>query len=104
VEATEGVGAPEKTEEVAIENRKLEFDEREIVLRADFNELDEERCLWASLRFLLNGPRPPREGEWVYLLDPRGDGCMGQIDAINGWMARVRPDWESWAGGRPPPA
>jgi hypothetical protein len=94
-------------EEVAVakDDRKLEFDQREIVLRADFSELDDESCLWTSLRFLLNGPRPPREGEWVYLLDRQGDGCMGQIDSINGWMARVRPDWQSWASSeRPPPA
>jgi hypothetical protein len=83
--------------------RKLEFEEREIVLRVEFTDLDDERCLEASLRFLIAGPRAPREGEWVYLLDHRGNGCLGQIDSISGWMARVRPDWDSWKGDRPPP-
>ena len=86
------------------ESRDLQFGEREVVLRANFNELDEEQHVWASLRFILSGPRAPREGEWVYLLDPRGDGCLGQIESINGWMARVRPDWTSWSSSnRPPP-
>jgi hypothetical protein len=51
----------------------------------------------------MNGPRMPREGEWVYLLDAKGNGCMGQIDSISGWMARVKPDWKSWAGEQPRP-
>ena len=84
-------------------DRSLEFEEREIVLRADFSALDDEDCVEASMRFLMNGPRMPREGEWVYLLDPNGNGCMGQIDSISGWMARVKPDWDSWAGQQPPP-
>ena len=83
--------------------RKLEFEDREIVLRADFSELDDEDCIEASMRFLMNGPRMPRRGEWVYLLDERGNGCLGQIDSISGWMARVKPDWDSWAGDEPRP-
>lgn len=83
--------------------RKLEFEDREIVLRAEFTELDDGDCLEASLRFLMDGPRMPRAGEWVYLLDGAGNGCLGQIDSINGWMARVKPDWESWTGEQPRP-
>jgi hypothetical protein len=89
---------------VSPEDHRLEFDEREIVVRADFSELDEEHCLSASIRFLLRGPRPPREGEWVYLLDTEGDGCLGQVESVTGWMARIRPDWSSWAGAQPPPS
>jgi hypothetical protein len=89
---------------LATEDRSLDYDEREIVLRADFSELDEDRCVVASTRFLLHGPRPPREGEWVYLLDPRGDGCLGQVESITGWTARIKPDWSSWAGNERPPA
>ena len=85
------------------EDRKLEFEDREIVLRADFENLDDESCIEASLRFLLSGPRMPQEGEWVYLLDQHGNGCLGQIDSISGWMARVKPDWDSWAGDAPRP-
>ena len=83
--------------------RKLEFEEREIVLRVDFTNLDDERCVEASLRFLISGPRSPQEGEWVYLLDHQGNGCLGQIDSISGWMARVKPDWDSWSGNEPCP-
>jgi hypothetical protein len=88
---------------LATEDRHLDFDKREIVLRADFSELDEDDCVFASTRFLLQGPRPPRKGEWVYLLDPRGDGCLGQVESISGWTARIRPDWSSWAGREGPP-
>ena len=84
--------------------RKLDFSEREVVLRADFEQLDEHQCVWTSLRFMLQGPRHPREGEWVYLIDNLGRGCLGQIDTISGWSAKVRPDWGSWTppDDRPP--
>jgi hypothetical protein len=85
------------------EDRRLEFEEREIVLRTEFAGLDAEDCVEVSLRFLMNGPRMPEEGEWVYLLDGHGNGCMGQINSISGWMARVKPDWDSWAGEQPRP-
>lgn len=86
------------------EDRTFDFSEREVVLRADFNELDEESCVWTSMRFMLKGPRHPREGEWVFLLDSHGRGCMGRIEELNGWTAKVRPDWSSWVpdGDRPP--
>jgi hypothetical protein len=87
------------------EERALEFGEREIVLRADFSNLDDE-CVWTPMRFMMDGPRHPREGEWVYLLDDTGRGCLGQVEAVNGWSARVRLDWGSWApdGDLPPGA
>ena len=78
------------------DERIVDFGEREVVLHADFDQLDDERCVWTSIRFMLKGPRHPREGEWVYLLDNRGRGCVGKVEAINGWRARVRPDWSSW--------
>ena len=88
------------------EKRSLDFSEREVVLRADFDQLDEESCVWTSMRFMLKGPRHPRQGEWVFLLDSRGRGCMGRIEELNGWTAKVRPDWDSWvpAGELPPGA
>jgi len=82
-------------------DRRLDFEEREIVLRADFAELDSGDRLWASLRFILKGPRPPREGEWVYLMDHEGRGCLGRVDSIRGWMARVKLDRDSWSGDQP---
>ena len=84
--------------------RKLDFEDREIVLRADFSQLDDEDCLEVSLRFVMEGPRAPREGEWVYLLDSAGAGCLGQIRSIGGRNARVCPDWTSLAKPETPPA
>jgi hypothetical protein len=88
------------------EERTLDFSKREIVLRADFTELDDELCVWTSLRFMLEGPRHPTEGEWVFLLDELGRGCLGKIETVNGWTARVRLDWSSWVpvDDRPPGA
>lgn len=83
--------------------RELDFENREIVLRADFSQLDDDDCIWTSLRFVMQGPRAPREGEWVYLMDAAGSGCLGQIQSISGWNARVRPDWSSMARPAHPP-
>jgi hypothetical protein len=85
------------------DERIVDFGEREVVLRADFDQLDDEQCVWTSMRFMLKGPRHPREGEWVYLLDNRGRGCMGQVETLNGWSARIRPDWSSWVPAEEPP-
>lgn len=79
-----------------------DFESREIVVRADFGDLDEERLVTVSLHFM-RGPRPPRCGEVVYLLDGRGQGCVGTVEKINGWSARVRPDWATWQGVDPSP-
>ena len=68
----------------------LPFDEREVVLRANLSDVDEEGCLWVSLRFM-RGPTHPREGDTVYLLDPDGGGSLGEVVLLNGWVARVKP-------------
>ena len=68
----------------------LEYDQREVVLRVDFGDLDHDGCFDVSMRFL-GGPRHPTEGEAVYLLDGDGHGCMGEVVAVTGWSARVRP-------------
>lgn len=85
------------------ESGELDVETREVVIRADFDLLDEERCARVSLRFL-SGPRHPRSGEIVYLLDDHGRGCVGTVEEVNGWSARVRPDWTTWTGGAVPPA
>jgi hypothetical protein len=74
---------------------KLDFGEREVVLRASLDELDDERCVWTPVRFIMNGPRQPRVGESVFLIDRNGRACPGEVVALKGWMARVRPDLES---------
>jgi hypothetical protein len=75
----------------------LEFDQREVVLRADLRGPDEQDCIWAPLRFLMRGPRAPRPGERVVLIDRRGGSCLGKVIATSGWEACVRPDWDTWS-------
>ena len=67
--------------------QKLDFSEREVVLRADFEQLDEQQCVWTSLRFMLQGPRHPREGEWVYLIDTPWSRLPG-ADRDHQWLER----------------
>jgi hypothetical protein len=77
----------------------LDFNEREVVLRADLSMLDELECVWTPVRFIMNGPRAPQPGERVLLVDTGGTGsCIGRVVALTGWEACVRPDWETWAG------
>src|SRR5213593_1086326 len=79
------------------EPQPLDVVAREVVLRADFDLLDEDGCSWISTRFL-RGPEPPRAGDTVYLLDGQGRGCVGHVDRVQGWYACVRPDWSTWTG------
>ena len=74
-----------------------------MVLRADFDLLDENGCSWISLRFV-QGLRAPEEGETVYLLDGRGRGCVGKVQHVEGHYACVKPDWSTFAGGQLPSA
>jgi kynureninase len=72
------------------QERKLDFAEREVVLRANLDEADADRCVWTSMRFFMRGPRHPRVGELVFVIDTKSGGCMGRVEELNGWMARVR--------------
>jgi hypothetical protein len=76
----------------------IDFETREVVLRADFDLLDDDHCSWVSLRFM-SGPRPPRGGEVVYLIDDHGRGCVGEVERVEGWYACVRPDFSTFTGG-----
>jgi hypothetical protein len=76
----------------------LDFGKREVVLRADLGDRDEDDCIWTSMRFLMRGPRPPRPGEPVVLVDVEGGSCVGRVVSVCGWEARVRPDWRTWSG------
>ena len=71
--------------------------ERQWVRMADYERLDDRGCLRISLRFD-RGPRPPRPGEYVYLLDAEGRGCVGTVESVERWHARVRPDWATCTG------
>ena len=83
---------------------ELNFNDREVVLRADLSTLDDRDCVWTATRFLLRGPRAPMPGERVLLVDVNGTGtCLGRVMSATGWEACVRPDWETWSGGAMPP-
>ena len=77
--------------------------EREFVLRADFELLDEDGCSWLSRRFF-RGLRTPRPGELVYLLDGEARGCVGTVERVEGWYICVKPDWSTWTGDQLPSA
>ena len=83
---------------MATMDRRIDFEQREMVLRADFDLLDDDCCVWVSLRFV-RGLAPPEPGHLVYLLDGRGRGCAGIVDRVEGHYACVRPDWSSFTGG-----
>lgn len=72
------------------EYRKLDFADREVVLRANLEDADADRCVWTPVRFLMRGPRHPRVGESVYLIDCGGRGSLGRVIELTGWLARVR--------------
>lgn len=73
------------------------FDEREIVLRADFDRIDEGNVLSVPVRFE-DGPRPPTRGEFVYLLDGTGNGCVGFVAKVRDDVARILPVLETFTG------
>jgi hypothetical protein len=81
---------------------KPTFVDREIALRVDFDDIDEEGFVVTSVRFML-GPRHPVEGDLVFLADSRGNSCFGKVHALSGWLARIEPDWTSWHGPWEPP-
>ena len=85
-------------------NEDLDFNEREVVLRADLSTLDELECIWTPVRFIMNGPRTPQPGERVLLVDISHTGiCLGRVISVAGWEACVRPDWQTWSGAAKPP-
>jgi hypothetical protein len=71
--------------------------DREIALKFDFDLLRDDGCAWVSVRFH-RGPRLPEAGQLVYLMDDEGRGCVGLVEARDGWYVCVRPDWSTWTG------
>ena len=87
-------------------NRPLQVDAapaREVVLRVDFDLLDDAGCSWVSMRFHRQSAAEwPEPGDVVYLLDSNGAGCVGRVEKVEGWYVCVRPDWNTWTGATLP--
>jgi hypothetical protein len=82
-----------------VSGEELNFNDREVVLRADLKLLDDGGFVWTPVRFLLSGPRAPKPGEQVLLVDTGGAGtCLGSVVSVAGWEACVRPEWATWSG------
>ena len=92
----EGIGEEQR--------QALDFGEREVALRADLGDRDGDDCIWTSVRFLMRGPRPPRPGESVMLVDVAGGSCIGRVVSLAGWNVCIRPDWRTWSATSDPPA
>jgi hypothetical protein len=83
------------------ERSAIDFEQRELVLRADFDLLDDDNCARVSLRFM-HGLASPEPGDVVYLIDELGRGCPGTVDRIDGHYLVICPDWSAFTGGQLP--
>jgi hypothetical protein len=79
----------------------MQLDETEFVVPMNFDELETENCCLVSLR-TLRGTRRPRPGEWIQLRDKHDGACMACVKDVDGWDARVEPDWNTWSGATVP--
>ncbi|MEA2443336.1 MAG: hypothetical protein QOJ12_628, partial [Thermoleophilales bacterium] len=78
------------------------FREREIVLRADFGAVEDGDVV--SVPLSEDGPlRPPHRGEFAYLLDGAGNGCVALCAKVRDGIARVMLVLETWSGHDAPP-
>jgi hypothetical protein len=68
---------------------------RELLIWADFNSLDAQRRITASLRFS-DAPVRPSQGEWVRLHDDEGNAVMGVVEKIDDLTVHVRPEMSTW--------
>jgi hypothetical protein len=69
---------------------------RELSIWADFNSVDDQRRIKASLRFAAS-PEVPALGEWVRLHDDEGNAVRGVVEQVEGIIAHVRPEMTTWA-------
>lgn len=68
---------------------------RQLSVWADFNALDGEGRITASLRFS-DTPARPFKGEWVRLYDDEGNAVMGIVEQIHDLTVHVRPEMATW--------
>lgn len=67
----------------------------ELSVWADFNSIDEQGRLTASLRFA-DSPQLPVEGELIRLHDDEGNSVMGVVERIESMTVHVRPEMGTW--------
>ena len=72
--------------------------ERLLFISADFNALDAEGRVRASLRFAATAD-VPSVGEWVQLADGEKNSCLARIMAIEGLAVVAEADWSTWIPG-----
>jgi hypothetical protein len=61
----------------------------------DFNDLDRDGRLMASMRFA-SSVRIPDVGEPVWVADDEGNGCRGTVAAVEGLIIYVELDQLTW--------
>ncbi len=69
--------------------------QEEMILRVDFNAIDDRGRLSALLRYAMGSHRP-KVGDWVWLMDGDGNGCLGRVVEVQGELIEVGPDWSTW--------
>lgn len=68
----------------------------EMILRVDFNAVNRrDNRLSALLRYAMGSGRP-EIGDWVWLMDGDGNGCLGRVVEVNGGLVKVEPNWSTW--------
>ena len=72
--------------------------ERLLVIGADFNALDAEGRVRASLRYAAT-PEIPSIGEWVRFEDAQGNSCLACVSGVEGLSIVGCPDWRTWIAG-----
>lgn len=72
--------------------------ERLLLIGADFNALDPDGRVTASLRFAAT-PEVPAVGEWVSLMDGESNTCLARVEEVDGLAIAARPDWATWIPG-----
>ncbi len=71
------------------------FLKEEIILLVDFNSLDKNDLLSATLRYAIF-LRRPAVSDWVRLDDQEGHTCLGRVESITGELIKVSPYWDTW--------
>ena len=69
--------------------------ERLLMFGADFNFLDADGRVKASLRFAAT-PEIPTIGEWVRLEDVDGNSCLALVEEVKSSVIAARPDFATW--------